>query len=180
MDTGRAFCAKALPLKDKRGFIVKNLIKLLVVLSFVSVVSAPALASTHYCEKERTHFISEAQLHTDPSVEAARYSKNPDAFNEEVMAENDRYVEFVIKCGTQKQAISSMQKELRRLYNQVIQMTTLAEHAPSHQTQSTITIQPSRPSMEELIMQQPTHPPVSNNINCTSRDVNGTVYTNCN
>lgn len=159
---------------------MRNLIKSLVVSSFVFAVSAPALASTNYCQEERSHFMSEAQLHTDPSAEAARYSKNQNAFNEEVMAENDRYVEFVIKCGTQKQAISSMQKELRRLYNQVIQMNALAERTPSRQTQPTITIQPSRPSMEELIMQQPTHPPVSNNINCTSRDVNGTVYTNCN
>jgi hypothetical protein len=159
---------------------LKNLNKILIVSSFVFSVSVPALASTNYCQKERAHFKSEEQLHTDPSVETARYLKDPNVFNEEVMAENDRYVEFIIKCGTQKQAISSMQNELRRLYNQVIQMTALAEHASSHQTQPTVTIQPSHPSMEELIMQQPTHPPVSNNINCTSRDVNGTVYTNCN
>ena len=159
---------------------MKALVKSLVVLSFAFAISAPALASTNYCQKERTHFMNEAQLHTDSSAEAARYSNNPNAFNEEVMAENDRYVEFVIKCGTQKQAISSMQKELRRLYTQVIQMAALAEHAPSRQSQPAITIQPSRPSMEELIMQQPTRPPVRNNIDCTSRDVNGTVYTNCN
>jgi len=46
--------------------------------------------------------------------------------------------------------------------------------------QPTITIQPSRPSMEELIMQQSTQPPASNSIHCSTNNVNGTVYTDCN
>lgn len=58
--------------------------------------------------------------------------------------------------------------------------TQMKVDAINARQQPMITIQPSRPSMEELIMQQSTQPPASNSIHCSTNNVNGTVYTDCN
>lgn len=97
------------------------------------------------------------------------------AANEMLRKFQEREINFEFGCVSPA-AASLMEQRFHDL-NVETQMKIDAINA---RQQSTITIQPSRPSMEELIMQQSTQPPVSNSIHCSTNNVNGTVYTDCN